>query len=161
MEETPSEPSDPSPVGKFNPSTTQNNDGGEHKTTSPSADALVAVPDVMIRQRSTRQNTFDPEKQGGRRERGPIAKRMALIKAAFTPHREIGPQPTYKEGLIAIIKYSPLNIMLLFVPVSWALHFSHQSPTLVFIFSALAIVPLAALLGLGTEQARFHPIYTI
>lgn len=32
------------------------------------------------------------------------------------------------------------------------LAFSDQNPTLVFVFSCLAIVPLAALLGLGTEQ---------
>lgn len=48
--------------------------------------------------------------------------------------------------------YTPLNICLLFIPVSWALHYTHQSATLVFIFSALGIIPLAALLGFGTEQ---------
>lgn len=48
--------------------------------------------------------------------------------------------------------YTPLNLCLLFIPVSWALHYTHQSATLVFVFSALGIVPLAALLGFGTEQ---------
>jgi len=51
-----------------------------------------------------------------------------------------------------VLLYSPLNILLLFIPVSWALHWTHQSDTVIFVVSALAIVPLAALLGLGTEQ---------
>ncbi|THU76122.1 hypothetical protein K435DRAFT_879671, partial [Dendrothele bispora CBS 962.96] len=57
-----------------------------------------------------------------------------------------GPTPTYKQSLIASARYTPLNVCLLFIPVSWALHFTHQSPTLIFVFSALGIIPLAALL---------------
>jgi Ca2+:H+ antiporter len=56
------------------------------------------------------------------------------------------------QSLKATIRYSPLNFLLVFIPVSWALHYTHQSPTLIFVFSCLAIIPLAALLGLGTEQ---------
>ena len=78
--------------------------------------------------------------------------RTARLRALFTPRHDIGPRPTYLASLRAIVRYTPLNLLLLFIPVSWALHFTHQSPTLVFVFSALAIVPLAALLGLGTEQ---------
>ncbi|KAF9465438.1 Sodium/calcium exchanger protein-domain-containing protein [Collybia nuda] len=74
------------------------------------------------------------------------------LRTLFTPTRPLGPRPTYVASLMATIKYTPLNICLLFIPVSWALHFTHQSATLVFIFSALGIIPLAALLGLGTEQ---------
>jgi Ca2+:H+ antiporter len=60
--------------------------------------------------------------------------------------------PSYKASLLAAARYSPLNVCLVFIPVSWALHFTHQSHTLVFVFSALGLIPLAALLGLGTEQ---------
>ncbi|PFH51602.1 hypothetical protein AMATHDRAFT_142145 [Amanita thiersii Skay4041] len=74
------------------------------------------------------------------------------LRALFSPVRPVGPPPTYLASAKATLKYSPLNLCLLFIPVSWALHYTHQSPTLVFVFSALAIVPLAALLGLGTEQ---------
>lgn len=74
------------------------------------------------------------------------------LRALFTPHHTVGPPPTYKASIIATVKYTPLNVFLLCVPISWALHYSHQSPVIVFVFAALGILPLAALLGLGTEQ---------
>lgn len=79
-------------------------------------------------------------------------RRATKLRTLFTPTRPLGPSPTYKQSLRAALKYTPLNVLLLFIPVSWALHFTHQSPTLIFIFSALGLVPLAALLGFGTEQ---------
>ncbi|KAH8099299.1 Sodium/calcium exchanger protein-domain-containing protein [Cristinia sonorae] len=78
--------------------------------------------------------------------------RLDRFKTLFRPAHDVGPSPGYKASLIATIRYSPLNICLLFIPVSWALHYTHQNDTLVFVFSAFAILPLAALLGLGTEQ---------
>ncbi|KAF9043026.1 Sodium/calcium exchanger protein-domain-containing protein [Panaeolus papilionaceus] len=78
--------------------------------------------------------------------------RSARLRALFTPRHELGPDPTYAQSFMNILRYTPLNLLLAFIPVSWALHFSHQSPTLTFIFSGLGIIPLAALLGLGTEQ---------
>lgn len=78
--------------------------------------------------------------------------KKSRIRTLFTPTHEIGPRPSYLESFKAALLYSYLNILLLFIPVSWALHYTHQSATLVFVFSCLAIIPLAALLGLGTEQ---------
>lgn len=99
------------------------------------------------------RDALDPEKQDLRVDVVPARfTRTSRLRALFTPIRDIGPQPTYRASVINTLKYSPLNICLLFIPVSWALHFTHQSATIVFVFSALAIVPLAALLGLGTEQ---------
>lgn len=71
------------------------------------------------------------------------------LRALFTP---TGPRPSYRASLMATLRYTPLNLLLFFIPVSWAFNYTHQSPTLIFIFSGLGIVPLAALLGLGTEQ---------
>ncbi|KAF8650672.1 hypothetical protein AX16_005129 [Volvariella volvacea WC 439] len=88
--------------------------------------------------------------------RRPRLSRTARIRALFTPSRPLGPPPTYKQSLKATLKYTPLNLLLLAIPVSWALHFTHQSPTLIFVFSALGIIPLAALLGLGTEQVALR-----
>jgi len=76
----------------------------------------------------------------------------ARLRRLFTPAHDIGPRPTYLQSLKATARYSPLNILLVFIPVSWALNWTHQSPTLTFVFSCLGIIPLAALLGLGTEQ---------
>lgn len=82
--------------------------------------------------------------------------RVSRLRTLFTPAHPIGIIPGYRASLVAAIKYSPLNVCLAFIPVSWALHYTHQSHTLVFVFSALAIIPLAALLGLGTEQVAFR-----
>lgn len=79
-------------------------------------------------------------------------RRMDRLKTLFRPSRPVGPAPGYKTSVIAAVKYSPLNICLLLIPVSWALHYTHQNDTVVFVLSAFAILPLAALLGMGTEQ---------
>lgn len=51
--------------------------------------------------------------------------------------------------------YTGLNLVLLifaiFVPLAIILEFTHASPTLILIASALAIVPLAGMIGEGTE----------
>ncbi|KPV74284.1 uncharacterized protein RHOBADRAFT_15953 [Rhodotorula graminis WP1] len=52
----------------------------------------------------------------------------------------------------AIVFASWLNVLLVFIPVGWALHFTHQNDTIVFVFTFLAIIPLAKLLGYGTEE---------
>ncbi|KAF9531314.1 Sodium/calcium exchanger protein-domain-containing protein [Crepidotus variabilis] len=96
----------------------------------------------------------EPITEPNRRKRYRIlrASRSDRLRALFTPRVPVGPNPTYRQSLVNCVKYSPLNILLVFIPVSWALHFTHQSATLVFILSGLGIVPLAALLGFGTEQ---------
>ncbi|KAL0959263.1 hypothetical protein HGRIS_014533 [Hohenbuehelia grisea] len=79
---------------------------------------------------------------------------LSRLRVLFAPPpgRDLGPNPTYMQSFVATVRYTPLNFCLLFIPIGWALHYTHQSPTLVFVFSALGIVPLAALLGFGTEQ---------
>lgn len=54
-----------------------------------------------------------------------------------------------------------LNVLLVFVPVSWALHFAGVDDTLVFVFSFLSIVPLAGLLGFATGASASGPLSTI
>ncbi|KAG8688588.1 hypothetical protein FRC11_005173, partial [Ceratobasidium sp. 423] len=76
---------------------------------------------------------------------------LALTKM-LEPEQKLAPPPTWTLSAVNIMKYSYLNILLVFVPVSWACHFTHQSPTITFIFSFLAIIPLAALLGFATEE---------
>ncbi|KAG5642864.1 hypothetical protein DXG03_002009 [Asterophora parasitica] len=85
--------------------------------------------------------------------KGPQARTTgARLRTLFTPMRPLGPTPTYKASALAAVRYTPLNFLMVFIPVSWALHYTHQNPTIVFIFSCLGIIPLAALLGFGTEQ---------
>lgn len=72
------------------------------------------------------------------------------------PEKKIGPPPSVFQSMKAILIASWLNILLFCIPVSWALHFalpaSTKKDTIVFIFSFLAIIPLAKLLAFGTEE---------
>ena len=77
---------------------------------------------------------------------------MANLRTLFVSSRPVGPSPGYFASFKSAITYTPLNVCLAFIPVSWALHYSNQSDTLTFICSALAIIPLAAELTLATEQ---------
>ena len=45
-----------------------------------------------------------------------------------------------------------LNFLLLFIPVAWGLDWFEANPTLIFVCSGLAIVPLAGLMGKATES---------
>ncbi|KAK9896636.1 calcium/proton exchanger [Cystobasidium minutum MCA 4210] len=64
--------------------------------------------------------------------------------------------PTYAESFKSLILYSPINILLLAVPFSFASHFAGWGATATFITSFLAIVPLAGLLGEATEQVSLR-----
>ncbi|KAK6535084.1 hypothetical protein TWF281_006381 [Arthrobotrys megalospora] len=54
--------------------------------------------------------------------------------------------------LKAALFSSYVNILLVFVPVGIALHFTSVSPIVVFVMNFLAIIPLAGTLSFGTEE---------
>ncbi|KAF3907035.1 hypothetical protein AA313_de0202122 [Arthrobotrys entomopaga] len=54
--------------------------------------------------------------------------------------------------LKAALLSSYVNIMLVFVPVGIALHFTSVSPIVVFVMNFLAIIPLAGTLSFATEE---------
>ena len=49
-----------------------------------------------------------------------------------------------------------LRLLLSFVLISIVGEFMHFSPTLMFILSALAIIPLAGIMGKATEEISFY-----
>ena len=49
-----------------------------------------------------------------------------------------------------------LKFMLLFVPISFIGNFLNFSPTIMFILAALSIIPLAGIMGEGTEEISFY-----
>lgn len=49
-----------------------------------------------------------------------------------------------------------LKFFLVFIPLSIVAEFMHFPPTVVFIFAALAIVPLAGFMGSATEEISFY-----
>ncbi|BGO95563.1 hypothetical protein NBRC10512_007821 [Rhodotorula toruloides] len=70
----------------------------------------------------------------------------------LAPKKPLGKNPSFRQCLLNVLRYSLLNALLVFVPVAWAMGLSHQSATVTFIMSFFAIVPLAALLGFATEE---------
>ncbi|KAL8293474.1 hypothetical protein RQP46_000175 [Phenoliferia psychrophenolica] len=79
----------------------------------------------------------------------PLSKRLTDL---FVSERKIKREPTWKESGMACVKASWLNVLLVFIPVGWALHFVHVNDTIIFVTTFLAIIPLAKLLGFGTEE---------
>ncbi|KAL9938660.1 hypothetical protein V8E36_002379 [Tilletia maclaganii] len=90
---------------------------------------------------------------------GAVARRntnQSGVRRSFTdllkPEHKLGKNPTFTKSFLAIVKYSWINLLLVFIPVSWALHFAIDNDVVIFVTAFLAIVPLAALLAFGTEE---------
>ena len=54
--------------------------------------------------------------------------------------------------MLGAIVSSPINILLLVAPVSWYLAATSPASPWVFATAAVSLIPLAGLIGLGTEQ---------
>ena len=67
-----------------------------------------------------------------------------------------GPLATAWEYFPLKTHHTVLNLLLLAVPVAIGLHFAHSSPLIVFIAAAVAIIPLAGVLGEATESLSAH-----
>ncbi|ETW83093.1 H+/Ca2+ exchanger Vxc1-like protein [Heterobasidion irregulare TC 32-1] len=81
--------------------------------------------------------------------------RRAWVRAFIRrhrPQRPVGDAPTAWRSIMAVVTSSYINILLIFIPVSWAMHFANMSDTLIFVFSFLAIIPLAKLLAFATDE---------
>ncbi|KAI0635672.1 calcium/proton exchanger [Trametes polyzona] len=72
------------------------------------------------------------------------------------PEKPVGNAPPIFQQIKAVVTMSWLNVLLACIPVSWALHFalphSNSNDTLIFVFSFLAIIPLAKLLAFATDE---------
>jgi Ca2+:H+ antiporter len=53
--------------------------------------------------------------------------------------------------LFAFIKHKPITILLIALPLAYLAEYLHWGPLWVFALSALSVIPLAALIGEGTE----------
>ena len=47
---------------------------------------------------------------------------------------------------------SPLNLLIVAAPISWALEFFAEGSPWVFLSASVSLIPLAGLIGLGTEE---------
>ena len=84
----------------------------------------------------------------------------------FTPEHRLAEPPGTLVSLKNILFGSFLNILLVFIPVSWALHFAldtsqTKNGVVVFVTSFLAIMPLATMLSQATEELSLRVGETI
>ncbi|KAJ7158812.1 Calcium/proton exchanger [Mycena filopes] len=71
----------------------------------------------------------------------------------FKPDKKVAPAPGILRSIRSIVFASWLNVLLVFIPISWAFNFADKDQhTLVFVFSFLAIIPLAKLLAFATDE---------
>jgi Ca2+:H+ antiporter len=54
--------------------------------------------------------------------------------------------------LLAAVARHRLNVLLLAAPISWAIHYASPSSAWVFFAAAISLVPLAGIIGQGTEE---------
>ncbi|KAH9053034.1 Sodium/calcium exchanger protein-domain-containing protein [Lactarius vividus] len=110
-------------------------------TTEPTAQDNISEQPVM------QQTTSEPRAANAKRKR-------SFLQDLLRQHRvkELSEVPGVRRSILAILKASWLNVLLIFIPLSWTFHFVKLNDTLVFIFSSLAIVPLARLLRFATEE---------
>ncbi|KAF5371814.1 hypothetical protein D9615_009558 [Tricholomella constricta] len=92
--------------------------------------------------------------------------RTRTLSSLFVPETRLAPAPGFLQSLKSIILASWLNVLLAFIPISWALNFAlkdgfHNKDTIVFIMSFLAIIPLAKLLAFATDELSMRVGQTI
>jgi Ca2+:H+ antiporter len=66
----------------------------------------------------------------------------------------------HEHGLKNLL-FTKMNIMLLFVPLGFCAHFLHWGATTTFMLNMIAMLPLAGLMGVATEELACHTGQTI
>merc|ERR1719506_842043 len=69
--------------------------------------------------------------------------------------------PEVPQTGLAGILLNRFNIMLIFVPLGWASHFFHWSDTWSFLLNLIAMLPLANIMGVATEELAIHTGQTV
>ncbi|KAG2093487.1 Calcium/proton exchanger [Suillus discolor] len=81
----------------------------------------------------------------------PTLRRAATLM--FTPDKTIAKPPNTWRSIRAIIFSSWFNVLLVFIPISWAINFAlPDQQSLIFVLTFLAIIPLAKLLAFATDE---------
>ncbi|KIO20935.1 hypothetical protein M407DRAFT_15889 [Tulasnella calospora MUT 4182] len=64
--------------------------------------------------------------------------------------------PGWWSSFVKTVTHSWLNLLLVFLPVAWALHFTHVNPRITFAFAILGIVPLEKMFDFLGEQMALY-----
>ncbi|CAK5269125.1 unnamed protein product, partial [Mycena citricolor] len=65
---------------------------------------------------------------------------LSRVKTLLVPEKPVAAAPGVLKSLRSIILASYLNILLVFIPISWAFHFTKQSDTLTFVCEYLNLL---------------------
>lgn len=82
--------------------------------------------------RRSKQETRDTQ----RSENPSLARRVTDL---FHAERPVKHEPTFRQSAIAIVKASWLNVLLVTLPVGWAVHFAKLNDTIIFIFKCVSL----------------------
>jgi Ca2+:H+ antiporter len=81
----------------------------------------------------------------------PVLRKAATLM--FTPEKTISKPPNTWRSICAIILSSWFNVLLVFIPISWAINFALPNQhSLIFVLTFFAIIPLAKLLAFATDE---------
>ncbi|KAL1688649.1 Sodium/calcium exchanger protein-domain-containing protein [Schizophyllum commune] len=100
--------------------------------------------------------TDTPSSAQGRIIRPPPFSRKLRKSLFIRPAETRGAAPGYLQSVKSALGYSWINVLLIFNPISWALYYSHQEDGAVFGTALLGIIPLAGMLGHGTETVALY-----
>ncbi|KAK0188957.1 Sodium/calcium exchanger protein-domain-containing protein [Armillaria mellea] len=89
-------------------------------------------------------------------ERPPPFSRKLTRALFIRPAETRGPAPGHSESIKSALTYSWVNVLFVFNPIAWALHYTHQTDGVVFAMALLGVIPLAGMLGHGTETIALY-----
>ncbi|KAJ3748494.1 Sodium/calcium exchanger protein-domain-containing protein [Lentinula detonsa] len=125
-------------------------------TATPAQPPLITIDNMKLNYKGIfRRSTSGSQRQrherdSGHSDEGP--RRTGTFSSLLTPSKKVGPSPTMFQSFRSILCSSWINLLLLCIPVSWVLNFATDNDTLIFVFSFLAIIPLAKLLAFATDE---------
>jgi len=139
------EKSAPGPANRGGAPVALNESGGlpDEPDDKPEHDHDAIERDVVARDYSA-EPSASPEAVLSRRHLGVVDPSALQRKPSATitrptlikdEHKKIGPEPTWRQCGLHILKYSPLNVLLLFIPIAWAVHFAHVGDVVIFVMS--------------------------
>ncbi|OCF54093.1 calcium/proton exchanger [Kwoniella mangroviensis CBS 10435] len=130
-------------------------------TTAPNRQVTLDSTPMSQRRQTTESNRSSNRRNPSFDPNASLVRRVTTV--LFTPPKKVGKAPTYLGSIKAAIMSTWLNVLLVFIPIGWALYLAKHSggkdsisDTAVFITTFIAIIPLAGLLGFATEEAALR-----
>lgn len=130
----------------------------EHATQDPLTSANVSRIDAAepgITPNASHPRSAGTTSIGRHQDRAPFSRKLTR-SLFFRPAHLIGKPPSYAQSIRSALTYSVVNALLVFNPIAWALHYTNQNTNATFACALLGIVPLAGLLGHGTETIALY-----